>query len=266
MMGQVMAAKKGQRLSDLEEDEAIVPKAETSELLAGKNKQELLDSFYDPETDYSLFSARVTDRDESGNVFKLISKNLNVKFFRAGDYVEFQVPGIREDRQCGGYIRSSEGAYFVLYVKDLYPCWPKGEYFRRGTIVDFKSDLLAKRVKDAAIYRVLLLRRREAFLKQLNDINHFLWSYDQQRVLLASEYDKKMEEIKRQKQKALEGIVSKKQDQIHLQKELMFRLDSLDQDLEFYRVDRHELGIDRWSQDHHLGLPVAQRPQELKKK
>ncbi len=225
-----------------------------------------LDSFYDPQTDYSVFTGRVSDRDESGNVFKVESENMNSKFFRAGDYVEFTVPGRSEDKKCGAYVRSTEEHYFVLYLKDLYPCWEKGEYFRRGTILKFKADVLAKRVRDASLYRIVLIKRRQDFLKQLNEINHFLWSYDQQRMLRGSEYDKKIEELRLEKQKAMEAMITKKKDHIHLQKELMYRLDVLDQDLEFYRVERNELALDRWNEDHHLGLPVGERPQALKQR
>lgn len=224
------------------------------------------DSFYDPKVDYSIFKGRVSDRDSSGNIFKVHSENLNVKFLKSGDYLLFKIGENPDKDFCGAYVRGVEVDYFTVFIKDIYPCWKKDDYFKRGTILDFKAEILAKRVRDASLYRVVLVKRRQDFLKQLNDINHFLWSYDQQKVITASEYDKQIEEIRREKQKALEGLITRKKDQINLQKELMYRLDVLDRDTDFYRVEKKDTGLDRWASDGDLGLPVGERPQTLKPK
>lgn len=222
------------------------------------------DSWYDPDFNYSSFPARVTDRDKSGNVLKVWSESGNVRFFRAGDQVSFQIPSKRKDNECEGYVRSVERHYFVMYVKDFYPCWGKGEYFRRGTILDLHSVDLAKRVREASLYRYVLIKRRKDFLRQLNEINHFVWSYDQQKVKLASEYDKRISDIEKKKQRSLSNLLNKKRDQILLQKELAGKLDELDQDIGFYRIEKNELLVDRWHSDLDLGQPVKNRPQALK--
>lgn len=97
-------------------------------------------------------------------------------------------------------------------------------------------------------------------------MNHFVWSYDQQKVLTASDYDLKIVEIEKGKQKALEMLLAKKQDQIRLQKELIRRLSELDQELGHYRIERDDLLVDRWHLDHDLGVPVGKRPQKLRAK
>ena len=51
---------------------------------------------------------------------------------------------------------------------------------------------------------------------------------------------------------------------MHLQKELIYRLDKLEQDIETYRIEKVELLRDRWALDHDLGLPVGKRPQNIK--
>mgnify|MGYP000135562332 CR=1 FL=1 len=40
--------------------------------------------------------------------------------------------------------------------------------------------------------------RRKDFLRQMNEINHFSWSYDEQRVQVAAKYDQKILEIHEQ--------------------------------------------------------------------
>ena len=49
-----------------------------------------------------------------------------------------------------------------------------------------------------------------------------------------------------------------------LQVELQNKLDTIDESLEHYRVERQEYITDRWNLDHDLGLPMPQRPLEIK--
>jgi len=219
-----------------------------------------MDSFFDPKTDYSVFSGRITDKDDSGHIIKISSENDNIKFFRAGDPVEFTISNL--DRSpCFGHVRSVESGYFILYVRDYTPCWGDRDYFRRGSALVFKANSLQKRIESMGRYRVMLLRRKNDFLKQLNGINHFLWSYNQKKVQVAAEFDQKIMDLERKKQVALEGLLSEREDQILLQRELIKRIGSADKDLEFFRIGKSELFDDRWHMDLELGLPVKPRPQ-----
>lgn len=224
-----------------------------------KLEAQIKDSFFDPNYDYSEFTGRVTDRDDTNSLVKVSSENGNIKFFRSGDLVRFRLAS-QETRQCRGYVRSVEKNFFVLYIQDISICWGKGEYFRRGSLLVFNSSTLAARVRDASTYRIVLLKRKRDFYKQLNDINHFVWSYEQEKMKVAAEYDEKITALRQAKQKALDMMITKKQGSINLQRELGVRLDELDKDIEFYRIDKDDPKIDRWHLDHDLGKPVAKRP------
>lgn len=230
-----------------------------------KQINEGLDAFYDGDRDYSRFSARVSDKDNSGTILKVSSENQNIRFFRAGDTLTFRLESSpkRGATPCSASVRSVEEGHFVVFVKDLTPCFGDDHYFRRGAVLIVDSPDLAKRVEEASEYRVILLKRRRDFFEQLNSINQFVWSYDQQRVLVAAEYDKEILALQKAKEDALTMLVSKKQDQIRLQSELTLKLDELDRDLDFYLIKKDELLVDRWHLDHDLGLPVGRRPQDL---
>lgn len=222
------------------------------------------ENFFDPKADYSLFAVRVTDRDETMSILRVQSQEKNIKFFRVGDQLEFRVGEGRQRSRgiCQGHIRDVEGDYLVIYVHDLNQCWRHNEeYFRRGKILSLHSEILQQRILEASRYRQLLLQRREDFFSQLNQINHFLWTFDQQKVLVAAEYDEQIARLQRQKEEALGALLTRKKDQALLQRELVKRLDQLDEDLEFYRIEaQHE--YNRWKKDHHSGLPLTDRPQE----
>ncbi|MGB0455118.1 MAG: hypothetical protein ACPGJV_15520 [Bacteriovoracaceae bacterium] len=205
----------------------------------------------------------MSDKDPTGTILKVSSENKNIKFFRAGDQVQFSVQ-TKPDDKCKGHVRSIEEGYFVIYVADIQNCWKEHSYFRRGTLLIFDSPQLEARIKQGSSFRHLLVKRRKDLFGQLNDVNHFLWTYDQQKVLLAAEYDKKILGIQKRKQREIEDLISKKRDFQKLQRELIKKVEELKRDLDRYRVEKNELYVDRWHMDQDLGLPVDRRPQPLK--
>jgi len=220
----------------------------------------------DPAIDYGQFTGRVSDKDDRGRVFKVRTENNNSKFFRAGDVVYFRVQGREDHDQCKGFVRSVEDYYFSMHVEDLNPCWEeKAGYFRRGMVLVFNSDVLRARVFEASKYRDVLLLKKEDFLRQLSGINNFLWTFDQQKVKVAADYDAQILELQRARQRAIDDMILQKQEKLTLQSELMKKLTEMDASLRFYQVERQELLTDRWNLDHDQGLPVGQRPQEPRK-
>lgn len=237
----------------------IVPNLPSEGVLSPDNR-----GIIDPNIDYERFSGRISDKDDSGRIFKIKVENNNTKFFRAGDEVLFKVNLMDSKRFCKGHVRSVEDFYFTIYAESLGPCYSQTEYLKRGTILNFYSKTLALRIYDASKFRDQLIVRKESFLKQLNDINHFIWTFDQQKVKTAADYDERINDLQREKRKALDDLISLKQERLVLQNELMRKLNELDESLNFYRVERQELMTDRWNLDHDTGLPFGQRPQALK--
>lgn len=238
----------------------VVPNLPAEGVLDPDNKGAI-----DPNIDYERFSGRVTDKDDASRVFKIHVENNNTKFFRAGDMVEFKL-NLKGNRDyCKAFVRNVEDFHFTIFVETLAPCYSSTEYFRRGTVLNFYSKVLAERVFEATKYREQLIGRKDDFLKQLNDINHFLWTFDQQKVKTAADYDEQINRLQREKRKAIDDMITLKQERLVLQNELMKKLNELDESLLFYRVERQELMTDRWQMDHDQGLPFGHRPQDIKK-
>ena len=238
----------------------IVPNLPNEGVLEPDNR-----SAIDPNVDYEHFSGRVSDKDDSARIFKVNVENNNTKFFRAGDQVEFKVNLQANRDYCKAFVRNVEDFHFTIYVESLAPCYSNEEYFRRGTVLNFYSKQLALRVFEASKYREQLVVRKEDFLKQLNGINHFIWTFDQQKVKTAADYDQQINQLQREKRKALDDMITLKQERLVLQNELMKKLNELDESLLFYRVERQELMTDRWNLDHDSGLQFGQRTQDMKK-
>lgn len=237
----------------------VVPNLPVQGVLDPENNSSI-----DPKVDYERFSGRVSDKDDTSRVFKIQVENNNSKFFRAGDEVLFKL-NLKEGRDfCKGFVRSVEDFHFTIYVESLSPCYSSEEYFRRGTVLNFYAKVLATRVLEASHFREQLVLKKEDFLKQLNDINHFIWTFDQEKVKTAAKYDEEINRMVREKRKALDDLITLKQERLVLQNELMKKLNELDESLLFYRVERQELMTDRWESDHDSGLPFGQRPQKLR--
>ena len=223
-------------------------------------------AFIDPNVDYGKFMGRVSDKSDDGRIFKVKVENNNTKFLKAGDVVFFKVSNHPSKDPCKASVRTVEDFYFSIYVIDLAACWNLKKYFPRGMQLNFDSRKLSQRVFEASKYREILLLRKDSFLKQLNDINHYLWTFEQQKVKEAAKYDAKVNEILREKRLALDNLMNKKEENIILQHELLKKLDSIDESLNHYKVERQEYLTDRWYMDHEQSLPVMRRPRNLKER
>jgi len=221
--------------------------------------------FIDPKVDYEKFIGRVSDKDDKGRVLKIHVENNNTKFLKSGDVVFFKVNNMDQGRFCKAFVRSVEDFYFSIFVQQFKPCWPEDKYFPRGMQLNFEAKIMSQRVFEASKFRELLLLRKDGFLKQLSQVNNFLWSFEQQKVKTAASYDQQINELKQAKRKAMNNLLRLRQENIILQTDLTKKLDSLDESLEHYTVERQEHLLDRWDLDHDSGLPMGQRPQDFKK-
>lgn len=236
------------------------PKLPDGGVMAPENNK-----FMDPNSDYTRFMGRVSDKDDSGKILKIKVENNNTKFLKAGDLLYFKVNNHDKGRFCKASVRSVEDFYFTLFIQDFEACWDVSKYFPRGMQLNFKAAKLAQRVFEASKYREILLLRKKNFIKQLGEINHFLWTFSQQRLKAVADYDEQINVLKREKQLTLDNFTFKKQENILLQKELVEKLDFLDESLDHYKIERQEYLTDRWHMDHEQGLPFFRRPQKVKK-
>ena len=226
------------------------------------------DSFYDPGFDYSRFLGRVSDRNKGSTLFKIATENENIRFLKPGDQVSASIRGNTPlvGPTCHGLVRGVEKNYLILFIADIGSCHDIGDYFRRGTQMEFQSKVLAQRVLEASRFRLSLIARKRDFLKQLSEVNTYLWSFDQIKVKTVSKYDLEILALERDKERELDNLIVEKNQKIRLQEELASQLDKIDGDLVHYRVSRPELLHDRWNKDHDLSHPVGPRPLPIKEK
>ena len=203
--------------------------------------------------DYSYFYGRITDMTQDGKIVRLNTENKNIKLFRSGDILKFKTIKGEKGKECLGYVRDTDDAYLVFSVTSYSSCWDKDYKMRIGTLLRINSERLFERLKDAKVFREVLKKRKEDFLSQLNDVNTWLWTFKQQKLKAIASYDQEIEKLKMAKQQEMSNLSLKRKDYLHLQRELKFRLDELDRDIEFYRIENARVLRDRWAMDRDLG-------------
>ncbi len=218
----------------------------------------------DPSKDYSKFYGRITDRNQRGDILKIHTENPNIKLLQAGDVTKFYLASKLDENPCIGYVRDVEDNYLVLSVNNIKQCWNQFGGIRRGSILKLDSDILAKRIVDAGVFREVLIKRKNDYLDQLKDVNGFLLNFKQNKIKEVAKIEQEIVRLQEQKLKKINELNLKRKDYIHLQRELNFRLDKLDDDIEVYRLERVELLRDRWARDLDLGKPMNNRPQDIK--
>ena len=207
--------------------------------------------------DYSYFYGRVSDLSKDQKMIRFSTENRNIKLFRAGDTLRFRVIKDKDGEECIGHVRDSDENYLVFSVTSYAPCLGDRLKMRIGNILRVNSEALFSRIKDAKVFREVLKKRKKDFLSQLNEVNTWLWTFKQQKLKSTAKYDQEISKLQLAKQQEISNLNLKRKDYLHLQRELKFRLDKLDQDLELYRIENSKVLRDRWAKDRDLGIEVV---------
>jgi hypothetical protein len=198
----------------------------------------------DPEIDYSKLKGRVTDKRKNGRLIRIYTEHNNGKFLKTGDLVSFSLKKA-DASQCFGIVRETENFYITLRIRNFVDCTDSEKFVRAGTLLYFDSEVLKKRIYQAAKLRYQLLQRREKLAEKKKRIRRFIWSYDQQKMKTSAGYEQLILKKSREKQVALDDHLTRKKDSITLARELKRKLNQIDFDLRFYHVDRTELMADK---------------------
>lgn len=220
------------------------------------------DGFIDPQHDYTKNVGRITDINQPQKMFKVKVENDTTRFLKTGDVVSIKIPNLSKN-SCDVGVISTEISYVTFGWQSLDQCWDTKKYFRRGLLVEMNSSIMQLRVQQASAYRKQLLERRNVYLKQLNDVNNFFWKYETERERVLNEYDRKINELKNQRAQAAGSIDDERVNKTKVQGELMQELNSLDELLKFYRIDRREVFSDKTGQDYDTSAPVNQKNRVL---
>ena len=101
-----------------------------------------------------------------------------------------------------------------------------------------------------------ILLKKDAYLKQLAEANNFTWNFDLEREKMLNDFDQRLLALKNEKVNSIEDLNRKKVETVKVQGELLSEINSLEELLKFYRLDRREVLKDRFHADYDTSAPV----------
>jgi hypothetical protein len=197
-----------------------------------------------------LFSGRISRINQHGRLIRLRTEAANIKFLNRGDRVEFWNETYPEQR-CSATVEDRSNDYLLMKVPEFDLCIRKVS-FTTGTYLHLESSDLKRSLSMARDLFEILQKKRLAI--QAKKIRH---QRDLDAHVEKVEITNKRYEILRQKlelewQGELAAIEEDKARTFAEFKHAEARLNEIDTKLEAYRIEDHNLKLDRWSLDPAL--------------
>jgi hypothetical protein len=202
------------------------------------------------EEDHATFSGRISRINTQGRLMRIKTDFTNIKFLNRKDRVEFwneSYPGQR----CISVVEGRTNDYILLKVPQFEACIRK-VHFTTGTFLHFHSQDLQQTVKIAKELVEILLKKRLAINAKKQRHQKELDTYMERVDAVNKRYEILRQKLEIEWQKELAAMEDDKIQAMSELKSSEARLSEIDTKLETYRVDDHNLKVDRWSLDPAL--------------
>jgi hypothetical protein len=200
--------------------------------------------------DSFVFGGRISRINNVARLMRIRSDFANMKFLNRQDRVNFWNESY-PDQKCQGLVEGRTNDYLLLRVPELDHCLRK-VHFTTGSYLHFSSQDLRQTVKVAKELIEILLKKRlamkakrqrhekelEAHVEKVDAVNK---RYEILRQKLEIEWKKELAALEEDKARAFTEF-----------KNSEARLNEIDTKIETYRVEDHNLKVDRWSLDPSL--------------
>lgn len=196
------------------------------------------------------FSGQISRINTAAKLIRVRTDFVNIKFFNHKDRVDFWNESY-PDKRCPTFVEGRSNDYLLLRVSQFEECI-KRVHFTTGSYLHFESPDLAKTVGIVSDLLHVLLKKRLA-MEAKKERHHKELSGHVEKVDAVN----KRFEILRQKleiewQKELAALEEDKAKSFTEFKNAEARLNEIDVKLEAYRLEDHNLKLDRWSLDPAL--------------
>jgi hypothetical protein len=198
----------------------------------------------------SIFSGRISRLNPPAKLARIRTDFTNIKFLNRRDRIDFWNETY-PDHRCISYVEGRTNDYLLLRIPDYEKCI-KRVHFTTGTYLHFESSDLKQTTQIAKELVEILLKKRLAMnakkIRHQKELDGFVEKVDA--VNKRFEILRQKLEIEWQKELAL-----LEEDKAHSFTEFKnseARVNEIDSKIETYRVEDHNLKLDRWSLDPAL--------------
>ena len=198
----------------------------------------------------SHFTGRISSLNGKARLARVRADFVNIKFLNRKDRVEFWSETYPEHR-CVSIVEGRTNDYILLKIPQYDQCIRK-VHFTTGSYMHFDSEDLEKTVKVARELVEILLKKRLA-IKAKKDRHHKeLIGYVEKVDTVNRRFEVLKQKLEIEWKKELSALEEDKSVSFAEFKNSEARLNEIDTKLEAYRIEDHNLKLDRWSLDPAL--------------
>ncbi len=200
--------------------------------------------------DATVFSGRISRLNGSAKLARIRTDFANIKFLNRKDRVEFWNETYPE-RRCMALIEGRTNDYFLIRIPQYDTCIRK-VHFTSGTYLHFESPDLENSIKIAKELIEILLKKRLAINAKKTRHQRELDGYVEKVDVVNKRYEILRQKLEIEWQKELASVEEDKAVSFTEFKNSEARVNEIDTKIETYRVEDHNLKLDRWSLDPAL--------------
>lgn len=196
------------------------------------------------------FTGRISRLNEKAKVARIRTDFGNIKFLNRRDRVEFWNESY-PDQRCVGLVEGRTNDYLLLKVPQYETCIRR-VHFTTGSFLHFQSRDLKETVNMAKDLVEILLKKRLAMQAKKERHQRELTGHVEKVDAVNKRFEILRQKLEIEWQKELSSLEEDKARTFTEYKNAEARMNEIDTKLESYRVEDHNLKIDRWSLDPAL--------------
>lgn len=198
----------------------------------------------------TIFSGRISRLNGPARLVRIRTDFANIKFLNRKDRVEFWNETY-PDHRCTALVEGRTNDYLLLRIPQYETCIRK-VHFTTGTYLHMESPDLEQTTKIARELVEILLKKRLAMNAKMQRHQKELDGYVEKVDAVNKRYEILRQKLEIEWQKELAEVEEDKANSFTEFKNAEARVNEIDTKLETYRIDDHNLKLDRWSLDPAL--------------
>lgn len=198
----------------------------------------------------SFFSGRISRLNSSAKLMRIRTDFANIKFLNRQDRVEFWNESY-PDQRCMSYVEGRSNDYLLLKIPQFENCIRR-VHFTAGSYLHFQSSELKETVKVVKELVEILLKKRIAMQAKKERHHKELTGHVEKVDGVNKRFEILRQKLEIEWQKELSLLEEDKARSFTEYKNAEARLNEIDTKLEAYRIEDHNLKLDRWSLDPAL--------------
>jgi hypothetical protein len=198
----------------------------------------------------SFFSGRISRLNQVARLMRIRTDFANIKFLNRKDRVEFWNESY-PDQRCMSFVEGRTNDYLLLRIPQFESC-VRRIHFTTGSYLHFQSPELKETVKIAQELVEILLKKRVAMQAKKDRFHKELTGHVERVDAVNKRYEILRQKLEIEWQKELSFLEEDKARSFTEFKNAEARLNEIDTKLEAYRIEDHNLKLDRWSLDPAL--------------